>query len=217
MNKARFEAFLEQIEGAGAKLVAVSKSVDIDALKKLASFGQLDFGENKVQELERKIEGLAGISTDYSRLRWHFIGRLQSNKINALLALRPALWQSCQSVDAALSVEKRLSYELPCLIQINSANESSKQGASLNEAVDIYHEICQRCKLLKPVGVMSIGANNSDESVIAKSFEDTYKVFENLQKHGAKICSMGMSDDWRLALKCGSNMLRLGRILWQEF
>ncbi|MCI6578705.1 MAG: YggS family pyridoxal phosphate-dependent enzyme [Campylobacter sp.] len=214
MNKAEFEALLKQIEGGGAKLVAVSKSVDIDALKELASFGQLDFGENRVQELERKIQGLAGISTDYSRLRWHFIGRLQSNKINALLALRPALWQSCESVDAALSVEKRLSYELPCLVQINSANESSKQGASLNEAVDIYHEICQRCKLLKPVGVMSIGANNSDESVIAKSFEDTYKVFESLQKHGAKICSMGMSDDWRLALKCGSNMLRLGRILW---
>ena len=214
MNKAEFEALLEQIEGGGAKLVAVSKSVDIDALKELASFGQLDFGENRVQELERKIEGLAGISADYSRLRWHFIGRLQSNKINALLALRPALWQSCESVDAALSVEKRLSYELPCLVQINSANESSKQGASLNEAVDIYHEICERCKLLKPVGVMSIGANNSDERVIAKSFEDTYKVFESLQKHGAKICSMGMSDDWRLALKCGSNMLRLGRILW---
>ena len=214
MNKAEFEALLKQVEGGGAKLVAVSKSVDIDALKELASFGQLDFGENRVQELERKIEGLAGISADYSRLRWHFIGRLQSNKINALLALRPALWQSCESVDAALSVEKRLSYELPCLIQINSANESSKQGASLNEAVDIYHEICERCKLLKPVGVMSIGANNSDESVIAKSFEYTYKVFESLQKHGAKICSMGMSDDWHIALKCGSNMLRLGRILW---
>ena len=214
MNKAEFEALLKQVEGGGAKLVAVSKSVDIDALKELASFGQLDFGENRVQELERKIQGLAGISTDYSRLRWHFIGRLQSNKINALLALRPALWQSCESVDAALSVEKRLSYELPCLIQINSANESSKQGASLNEAVDIYHEICERCKLLKPVGVMSIGANNSDESVIAKSFEYTYKVFESLQKHGAKICSMGMSDDWHIALKCGSNMLRLGRILW---
>ncbi|MCI7076764.1 MAG: YggS family pyridoxal phosphate-dependent enzyme [Campylobacter sp.] len=214
MNKAEFETLLKQIEGGGAKLVAVSKSVDIDALKELASFGQLDFGENRVQELERKIESLARISADYSRLRWHFIGRLQSNKINALLALRPALWQSCESVDAALSVEKRLSYELPCLVQINSANESSKQGASLNEAVDIYHEICQRCKLLKPVGVMSIGANNSDESVIAKSFEDTYKVFESLQKHGAKICSMGMSDDWHIALKCGSNMLRLGRILW---
>ena len=214
MNKAQFEALLEQVESSGAKLVAVRQSVDTHDVKRLASFGQLDFGENRVQELERKIQGLAGISADYSRLRWHFIGRLQSNKINALLALRPALWQSCESVDAALSVEKRLSYELPCLIQINSANESSKQGASLNEAVDIYHEICQRCKLLKPVGVMSIGANNSDERVIAKSFEDTYKVFESLQKHGAKICSMGMSDDWRIALKCGSNMLRLGRILW---
>lgn len=214
MNKAEFETLLKQIESGGAKLVAVSKSVDTHDVKRLASFGQLDFGENRVQELERKIQGLARISADYSRLRWHFIGRLQSNKINALLALRPALWQSCESVDAALSVEKRLSYELPCLVQINSANESSKQGASLNEAVDIYHEICGRCKHLKPVGVMSIGANNSDESVIAKSFEYTYKVFESLQKHGAKICSMGMSDDWHIALKCGSNMLRLGRILW---
>ena len=214
MNKAQFEALLEQVESSGAKLVAVSKSVDTHDVKRLASFGQLDFGENRVQELERKIKGLAGISADYSRLRWHFIGRLQSNKINALLALHPALWQSCESVDAALSVEKRLSYELPCLVQINSANESSKQGASLNEAVDIYHEICERCKHLKPVGVMSIGANSSDERVIAKSFEDTYKVFESLQKHGAKICSMGMSDDWRIALKCGSNMLRLGRMLW---
>ena len=211
MNKAEFEALLEQVEGGGAKLVAVSKSVDIDAVKELASFGQLNFGENRVQELARKIQGLGA---DYSRLRWHFIGRLQSNKINALLALRPALWQSCESLEAALAVDKRLDYELPCLLQINSADEDSKQGASLNEAVDIYHEICERCKLLKPVGVMSIGANNSDESVIAKSFEATYKVFESLQKHGAKICSMGMSDDWRLALKCGSNMLRLGRILW---
>ena len=69
MNKAEFEALLEQIEGGGAKLVAVSKSVDIDDVKGLASFGQLDFGENRVQELERKIEGLAGISADYSRLR----------------------------------------------------------------------------------------------------------------------------------------------------
>ena len=98
MNKAQFEALLEQVESSGAKLVAVSKSVDINDVKGLASFGQLDFGENRVQELERKIQGLAGIGADYSRLRWHFIGRLQSNKINALLALRPALWQSCESV-----------------------------------------------------------------------------------------------------------------------
>lgn len=211
MNKAEFEALLEQVESGGAKLVAVSKSVDIDAVERLASFGQLDFGENRVQELGRKIEGLG---ESFGSLRWHFIGRLQSNKINALLALRPSLWQSCESLQAALAVEKRLDYELPCLLQINSANESSKQGVDATQAVEIYCEISERCRLLKPVGVMSIGAYDSDESIIARSFEATYRVFENLQKHGAKICSMGMSDDWRLALKCGSNMLRLGRMLW---
>lgn len=211
MNKTEFEALLESVESSGAKLVAVSKSVDFPAVSRLAGFGQLDFGENRVQELARKIQGLGA---EYNALRWHFIGRLQSNKINALLALRPTLWQSCESLEAALAVDKRLDYELPCLLQINSADEDSKQGVEASEAVDIYCRICEQCRLLKPVGVMSIGAHDSDESVIARSFEATYVVFENLQKHGAKICSMGMSDDWRLALKCGSNMLRLGRMLW---
>ena len=61
---------------------------------------------------------------------------------------------------------------------------------------------------------MSIGANSDDKQLIIKSFERTYKIFENLKPYGAKICSMGMSDDYELALKSGSNMLRLGRVLF---
>lgn len=211
MNKIDFDALLK--ESGGAKIVAVSKSVDFDAVKDLASLGQLDFGENKVQELGRKITALGD---DFKGLNWHFIGRLQSNKINALLALRPALWQSCESVDAALAVDKRLDYVLPCLLQINSANEESKQGASVDSAIDEYCEILERCEHLKPVGVMSIGAHTDELSAIKSSFETTFKIFEKLENKGAKICSMGMSDDWQLALKCGSNMLRLGRMMWVQ-
>lgn len=210
MDKRAFDELLNELNGA--KLVAVSKSVDFSEVAHLAGLGQLDFGENKVQELERKILGLGA---EFGGLNWHFIGRLQKNKINALLALRPALWQSCESVEMAKAVDKRLDYDLPCLLQINSANESSKQGASVEMANDIYCEILETCEHLKPVGVMSIGAHENDEKLIKTSFEATYKIFESLKNKGAKICSMGMSDDWQLALKCGSNMLRLGRMMWR--
>ena len=139
---------------------------------------------------------------------------LQSNKINHLLALKPALWQSCESVEAALAVDKRLDHELPCLLQINSAREDSKQGISPEAAEAAFLQIAQECKFLKPVGVMSIGAHVEDEKVVKKSFETTRKIYENLQPRGAQICSMGMSGDFELAIKCGSNMIRLGSILY---
>lgn len=210
MNRSDFETLLDKV--GSAKIVAVSKSVDFPAVRDLASLGQLDFGENKVQELQRKITGLGD---DFKALNWHFIGRLQSNKINALLALRPALWQSCESIKAAAAVDKRLDYDLPALLQINSANEESKQGVDIERAFDTYCEILESTKHLKLVGVMSIGAHSDDESMIKASFEATFKIYEKLQSKGAKICSMGMSDDWQLALKCGSNMLRLGRMMWK--
>ncbi len=210
MNRSDFEALLVKV--GSAKIVAVSKSVDFPAVRDLASLGQLDFGENKVQELQRKITGLGD---DFKALNWHFIGRLQSNKINALLALRPSLWQSCESIKAAAAVDKRLDYDLPALLQINSANEESKQGVDIEHAFETYCEILESTKHLKLVGVMSIGAHSDDESVIRASFETTFKIYEKLQSKGAKICSMGMSDDWQLALKCGSNMLRLGRMMWK--
>lgn len=210
MNRSDFETLLDKV--GSAKIVAVSKSVDFPAVRDLASLGQLDFGENKVQELQRKITGLGD---DFKALNWHFIGRLQSNKINALLALRPSLWQSCESIKAAAAVDKRLDYDLPALLQINSANEESKQGVDIERAFETYCEILESTKHLKLVGVMSIGAHSDDESVIKASFETTFKIYEKLQSKGAKICSMGMSDDWQLALKCGSNMLRLGRMMWK--
>ena len=196
---------LERIEnartGEAVKLIAVSKNVTTKEVLELFEQGQTSFGENRVQELKNKSEILSNLP-----IEWHFIGRLQSNKINHLLALKPALWQSCESVEAALAVDKRLICELPCLLQINSAHEDTKQGIS--------PEVAQECKFLKPIGVMSIGAHAIDERVVQKSFETTRKIYENLQPRGAKICSMGMSGDFELAIKSGSNMIRLGSILY---
>ena len=192
------------------RLIAVSKNVDTDAVENLYSQGQIEFGENRVQEMKRKCEILSDLP-----LKWHFIGSLQSNKINHLLSLRPILWQSCNSYELAVAVDKRLNYTLDTLLEINSADESSKSGLEVSKAVDEYLKIKESCKNLNLCGVMSIGAHSDDEREIQKSFETTYKIFENLQPHGAKICSMGMSDDFELAIKCGSNMVRLGRILYR--
>lgn len=149
-------------------------------------------------------------------IKWHFIGTLQSNKINLLIKQRPILWQSCNSLKLAKAVDKRLNYTLDTLLEINSAFEESKSGIALNKALEEYLQIKEECKNLNLKGVMCIGTHSDDEKAIQKSFEATYQIYEKLQKHGANICSMGMSSDFELALKCGSNMLRLGSILFKS-
>lgn len=209
---------LERIERLKDKeevrLVAVSKNVTTKEVLELFHEGQVDFGENRVQELKNKRQILAEILPENS-INWHFIGRLQSNKINQLILLRPTLWQSCESLKAALEMDKRLDYELECLLQINSAEEESKQGIEAKNAIETFLAIKESCKFLRPVGVMSIGAHVDDMKIIQKSFEITRKIYEELEPHGAKICSMGMSSDFETAIKCGSNMVRLGSVLYK--
>ena len=193
------------------RLIAVSKYVGTKQIENLLKFGIDEFGENKVQDLAQKKEVLKD-----KNLKWHFIGTLQSNKINLLIKQRPTLWHSCNSLKLAHAVNQRLDYTLPTLLEINSANEASKSGLDKALAVDTYLQIQSECPKLKLCGVMSIGAHSDDEREIIRSFEQTFAIYEALQKHGANICSMGMSGDFELAMKCGSNMLRLGRILFEN-
>ncbi|MCR8678387.1 MULTISPECIES: YggS family pyridoxal phosphate-dependent enzyme [Campylobacter] len=202
------DTILKQINGK-ARLIAVSKNVTQNEVITLYNQGVREFGENRVQELKRKSEILSNLD-----IKWHFIGRLQSNKINQLISLHPALWQSCDSLEIALEVDKRLNYKLDTLLQINSAKEETKQGVDPKNAIEIYKEIKDRCRNLNLIGVMSIGANSDDEKEIKQSFEITKEIFEKLKPQGAIICSMGMSGDFNLAIECGSNMVRLGTILY---
>ncbi|WP_086232066.1 MULTISPECIES: YggS family pyridoxal phosphate-dependent enzyme [Campylobacter] len=203
------DTILNQINGR-ARLIAVSKNVTQNEVISLYNQGLREFGENRVQELKRKSEILSNLD-----IKWHFIGRLQSNKINQLISLHPALWQSCDSLEIALEVNKRLNYKLDTLLQINSAKEESKQGVDPSDAIEIYKDIQNRCENLNLIGVMSIGANSDDENEIKRSFEITKNIFDKLKPQGAVICSMGMSGDFNLAIECGSNMVRLGTILYR--
>lgn len=193
------------------KLIAVSKYVTSKEVVNLYTQGQIEFGENRVQELNKKISELENYN-----IKWHFIGSLQKNKINQLISLHPTLWQSCNSFELAYGVDKRLNYKLDTLLEINAASEDSKSGIEINRAVEEYLRIQEECKNLNMCGVMSIGAHSTDMSLVKKSFNDTYKIYEKLCSNGAKICSMGMSSDFELAIECGSNMIRLGTILFED-
>ena len=190
------------------KLVAVGKYSDEESIKSLYELGQRAFGENQVQQLQQRMENLEELP-----LEWHMIGHLQSNKINKLIELHPTLLQSLDSIKLAKLLNKKLeekNQKLSCLLQINSANEESKSGVHPDEAIDIYQEIKESCPQIRLKGVMSIGAHVNDNKEIKKSFELTHKIYDSLKNNGATICSMGMSNDYELAIKCGSNLVRIG-------
>ena len=202
---------LNEILEKGIRLVVASKYANIDQIQHLYNQGLLEYGENKIQDLNSKQNALKHLN-----IKWHFIGNLQKNKINLLIKQRPILWQSCNSLELAKEVDKRLDYVLPTLLEVNFAGEKSKNGIDKDLAFDSFLQIQKECSNINLCGIMSIGSHSNDNKKIIKSFEECYKLFDKLKNHGAKICSMGMSDDYELAIKCGSNMIRLGRILFYD-
>ncbi len=207
------EARIKRSEHHIVKIVAVSKYADEEQIRMLYDLGQRAFGENKVQMLEERVERLEDLP-----IEWHFIGRLQKNKINHLIRANPFLMQSLDSLELAEAMHKRLAEQnvtMECLLQVNSAREETKAGVDPDEAVETYLKIKESCPAIELRGVMTIGAHTDDEAAIRKSFETTYAIFETLKKEGADICSMGMSHDFELAIECGSNMIRVGSLLFK--
>jgi pyridoxal phosphate enzyme (YggS family) len=195
------------------KLVTVAKYTEIENIKTLYELGQRAFGENQVQQLKERISQLEELP-----LEWHMIGSLQKNKINNLIDLRPALMHSLDSIELAIELNKKLEakeQKMHCLLQINAANEASKSGVSAAEAIDIYQKIKATCPQINLKGVMTIGAHSEETKLIQQSFEITHNIYEKLEKEGASVCSMGMSSDYTLAIKCGSNLVRVGSALFK--
>ncbi len=219
-QKLHFDTIIDRIEKARlrvsdhhiVKIVAASKYVGIEEIEALYNIGQRAFGENKVQDMKTKVEALQ----EYP-LEWHFIGNLQKNKINQLLSLDPHLLHSIDSLDLAVALNERLEREgktLRALVQVNSALEESKSGFNPDEFLERYDQISLQCPHIHLMGIMSIGAHTDEIKTVQKSFEITHSLYEKLPD--AAICSMGMSGDFELAIQCGSNLVRLGSILFKH-
>ncbi|NLC27923.1 MAG: YggS family pyridoxal phosphate-dependent enzyme, partial [Campylobacteraceae bacterium] len=168
----RIEAVRSKVnEHQIVKIVAVSKSVQAVDVENLYLSGQRAFGENRVQELAKKQLLLEPLP-----LEWHFIGRLQKNKINALIDLMPDLMHSCDSLELAEALNQRLATKnrsMNALLQINSAYEDTKAGVLPKDALETYINIQKNYPHINLQGVMSIGAHTEDKAVIKKSFEAT--------------------------------------------
>jgi len=196
------------------KLVTVGKYTELENISTLYELGQRAFGENQIQQLKTRMKSLEDLP-----LEWHCIGSLQKNKINNLIDLKPSLFQALDSLSLAKELNKKLlakAQKLSCLLQINVSQEENKSGIESVKAFDIYQEIQESCPQIRLKGIMSIATNTEDKKIIQDNFEESYKIYESLSKEGAKICSMGMSGDYELAIKCGSNLVRVGSALFKD-
>lgn len=193
-------------------MVAVSKLHTKEEIDAAYAQGCRIFGESKAQELKAKYD---------PNYHWHMIGHLQRNKVKEVVPLVDMI-QSVDSLRLAQEIEKqcaKLNKVMPILIEVNISQEINKSGISPQECLALIEE-CNAFLHLDVQGLMCVGPLCEEEEYIKKCFQDMTQLFQIAQKrYGTdkiKYLSMGMSDDYKLAIACGSNMVRLGSILFGE-
>ncbi len=203
--------------GERVKLIAVTKFRPVEDMRALAEFGLRDFGENHVQEFNQKYESFG------DDINWHIIGSLQKNKLKYIVG-KVRLIQSVDSVSLAQAIDDMSCRRGVCseiLLETNVSGEASKHGFTPSALADAVEQIAAM-KNIGVRGLMMMAPDVDDEVYLGTLFEKTRNIFDGLMKNNGKydnikfeILSMGMSHDYRLAVKAGSNMVRLGRILYQ--
>ncbi len=208
----RMEAAVQRSgRAAGAvTLVAVTKGCGRDTIQDLIALDVRDLGENRVQEALPKMEAAP------SDVRWHLIGHLQENKITKILP-RVFMVQSIDSMRLARAVHERalrLGRRVPVLLEVKTAPEVTKHGVPLEAAADAFAAL-QDFAALEPQGLMTIGPLAAPESAVRNAFRSLRLVFDRLQigAHPPRILSMGMSDDFEIAIEEGATMVRVGTAL----
>lgn len=202
------------------KLLLVSKTRSIEEIQLYYDLGQRDFGENRVQELSEKAEALRVTCPE---IRWHMIGHLQSNKLNQLFSI-PHLY-AVHSVDdldlicKMLKAEQRLSHHVGLFLQYNTSMEEQKSGFESYESLKTAAQSIPDHSKLKVIGLMTMGTLRTVdfEAEALRCFKDLNTLKKRLSEDlGRKLeTSMGMSQDYHIALLEHSNWIRLGTMMFQ--
>ena len=183
-------------------IIAVSKTFPIDHIQPLIDYGHLHFGENKVQEAVSK---WAGQKKDNQKLKLHMVGKLQSNKVKEAVKIFDYIHSvdSQKLADVLAKQQKNINRSLEYFIQVNIGNEIQKSGIPVTE-LDAFYNYCVNEINLKIIGLMVIPPNDNNPEKYFKSINELNKslALENL--------SMGMSADYIMAIKQGSNFVRIG-------
>ncbi len=199
---------------ADVTLVAVSKTMPQADIMQAYNAGHKIFGENKVQELEEKQKELP------QDIEWHMIGHVQRNKVK-YMAPFVSLIHAVDSFKLLREIDKEAKKNnrtIPCLLQIKIAEEESKFGMEKEEALNLLtSEAFKALKNVKIIGLMGMATNTDNQKQVSEEFRSLRSLYDSLKEdYGFSVLSMGMTGDYDLALKHGSNMVRIGSAIFGE-
>lgn len=196
------------------KIIAVTKTLSAPVIEQALNEGLLDIGENKVQELIEKMDIFKG------RPNYHMIGHLQSNKVKYILE-NIHLIHSLDRISLAKEINKRaktINKTIDCLIQVNISEEESKFGIKEEEVIPFIEKLLQY-SYISIKGLMTIAPFTQEDKVIRKTFSGLYELNEKIKSRNyndldMNILSMGMTNDYKIAIEEGSNMIRIGTAIF---
>lgn len=199
-------------------LIAVTKTRSVEVIQEVYDLGIRDFGENRVQELLKKkdfFENQYSPNTIHEAIRWHLVGHLQSNKAKYIADFIHCV-HSIDSLDTAKELSKRAaqnSRTIDVLLEINVAAEVTKEGIATSEAPELLRHIFAEATSLNVKGLMTVAPFEEDPERVRPYFRELGKLRDEL---GLKDLSMGMSNDFEVAIEEGATMIRIGNELFGE-
>jgi len=193
------------------EVIAATKYMGVDQTRDLVEAGMLSLGENRTDLFLEKYEALK----EYKDIRWHFFGVVQTRKIKDIVNRIECL-HSLDRLSLALELDKKLTKPLDCFIQVNISEEPNKQGVPTNK-VKLFIKQLEACPKIRIIGLMCIAKMTFDDDILKKSFQKMKKLKEEIESMNLPYApchelSMGMSNDYKLALEYGATKVRLGRI-----
>lgn len=195
-------------------LIAVSKTQPIEIINEAVKFGIVDFGENKAQELRDKAELID------QNINWHFIGHLQSNKVKYVIKSAEYI-HSVDSVKLAEEINLKAAQNNKIqnvLLEIKTSEEESKFGLQNEKEIFNVAEFCQNATNISLVGLMTMAPYTEDERIIRSCFNKLHELKSSMNTKGYSLThlSMGMTNDFEIAIEEGATMLRIGSAIFGE-
>ncbi len=189
-------------------LLAVTKTVECDTIIKAIECGIKDIGENKPQELSRKYDIIG------NNVRWHLIGSLQTNKVKSIID-KVYMIHSLDRISLCEEIQKRAKKDINCLVQVNITKEETKSGLYKEDVMNFIKCVSRNYPKIKIKGLMTMAPFTNDEDILRRTFRELKALSdtilsENIDSVSMDYLSMGMSNDYEIAIEEGANIVRIG-------